>query len=87
VTRTLSACGHPLCFETCDEDEDLVLALDDAAARALMGENGRKWALRMGLTEAEGPLLEVIAYSPSQPHREQAAHLLIGALWARAEAA
>lgn len=87
MTRSLPACGHPMCFDNCAEFEDQFLALEDEAHRALMAENGRVWALQMGLSLAEGPLLEVVAYSPSSGHRQWAADLLVQALTDRVEAA
>ena len=77
----LPVCGHPSCFgKFCDEIEDAVLLLDDAADRAIRGANGRKWARAFGLSDAEGRLFEVVAYSPSIEHRTRAAAFLGGAL-------
>ena len=80
MSHPISACGHSLCFERCGEVDDLVLLLDDAADRAIRGENGRKWARAFGLSDAEGRLFEVVAYSSNVALKKRAAAFLGGAL-------
>ena len=87
VTRPLSACGRGFCFEQCDILEDLVLLLDDTAARAAAAEQGRRWARAFGLDDEEGLLFEVIAHSASLLHRRRAGDLILEALDRKATAA
>ena len=75
-------CGHELCaFERDCLVVQATVELQAARAdRQHRDRMGRRMASRLGLGPDEGPLLEVIAYSPDLGCRVAAAGMLVGAL-------